>query len=384
MKSIQLSALLLLLFSSRNLAISQPIKSPKASSAHQFYLGADLSYVNEMEDCGGWWSIKGAKKDPYALFADAGCSIVRVRIWNHADWTKYSNLEDVKKTIRRSKDQKMRTLLDFHYSDNWADPGHQTIPKAWKEIMEPKILADSVFAFTYNTLMALAADGLLPDLVQVGNEINSEVMQYSEKSEGKINWERNVTLLNSGLSAVNQVSKKTKKPIGTMLHIAQPDEAFAWFSAAKQHGIKPYDWIGLSYYTQWSKFDLAQLKAEIQKLKTTFKKRVMVVEAGYPFTLENADQANNLYDTTSQLHGYTISPAEQRRFMIDMTKAVISGGGEGVIYWEPAWISTNCKTQWAVGSHCDNATFFDPANKNEALPVFDFFNEALYKKPKPK
>lgn len=105
----------------------------------------------------------------------------------------------------------------------------------------------------------------------------------------------------------------------------------------------------------------------------------MVVEAGYPFTLENADAANNLYDTTSQLPGYSISPSEQKRFMIDMTKAVISGGGEGVIYWEPAWISSQCKTQWATGSHCDNAIFFDPANGNEALPVFDFFKEELYK-----
>lgn len=357
---------------------AQNIPSQKAVTKPKFYLGADLSYVNEMEDCGGKWRVNGTEKDVYQLFADKGCSIVRVRIWHHAGWTKYSNLADVNETIRRSKAHKMRILLDFHYSDNWTDPAHQTLPKAWKEISDPHILGDSVYRYTYNTLMTLAAQDLLPDLVQVGNEINSEVMQYTEKAATTIDWSRNVALLNRGLEAVQQASKETKTPIGTMLHIAQPDEAFSWFEKATKNGIGYFDWIGLSYYTQWSKFDLAQLKTEIQKMKSTFKKRVMVVEAGYPFTLENADNANNLYDTTSQLPGYSICPSDQRRFMIDMTKAVISAGGEGVIYWEPAWISTPCKTQWATGSHCDNATFFDPAKGNEALPVFDFFKESHY------
>jgi arabinogalactan endo-1,4-beta-galactosidase len=126
---------------------------------------------------------------------------------------------------------------------------------------------------------------------------------------------------------------------------------------------------------------MKQLGAEINKLRTTFGKRLMIVEAGYPNTLVNADGANKMLDTVSQLPGYSVSVEDQKRFMIDLTKTVIENGGEGVIYWEPAWISTTCKTLWATGSHWDNAIFFDPRNNNEALPVFDYFNEALYKKP---
>lgn len=345
---------------------------------NRFWLGADLSYVNELEDCKGKWLDNQIARDPFVLFSDKGCSVVRVRIWHNPKWTHYSTLQDVKKTIRRSKKLKMRVLLDIHYSDTWADPGHQEIPHAWKGINDLTILGDSVFNYTYSILNELGGEDLNPDIVQVGNEINTEVMQSTEKASPKINWKRNAYLLNRGLSAVTEFSKKTRKPIETMLHIAQPDSAFLWFEIASKNGVSTFDWIGLSYYSQWSKFDLHQLGAEIKRLKINFKKRVMVVEAGYPFSLVNIDSADNIFDTTSQLPGYQISKIDQRRFMVDMTKTVLKNGGEGVIYWEPAWISTPCRTKWGKGSHYENAIFFDPEKGNEALPVFDFFDESNY------
>jgi len=348
-----------------------PVFNPK------FYLGADFSYVNEMENCGAAYNENGINKDPYLLFAAKGASIARFRLWHNPAWTQYSNLADVKKGIQRARAKKMRILLDFHYSDTWTDPARQNIPLAWKNIKNVKILGDSLFNYTKRTLLELNAEGLLPELVQVGNEINAEILQYTEPAVYPINWPRNVILLNRGIEAVKLVAQETGKPIGTILHIAQPENADFWFTEAKARGISNYDWIGLSYYSQWSTFDLPKLGFEIQKLKTKFGKRVMVVECGYPFSLHNIDQANNMLDTISQLPGFTVSPEEQKRFMIEMTKTVINSGGEGVIYWEPAWISTNCSTQWGKGSHWDNATFFDQYSTN-ALPVFEFLNEKNY------
>jgi arabinogalactan endo-1,4-beta-galactosidase len=98
-----------------------------------FYLGADLSYVNEMEDCGAVYkNSSNQEADVFDIFETAGANLVRVRLWHNPTWTNYSNLEDVKKTIRRAKDNNMAVLLDFHYSDTWADPSKQEIPLAWE------------------------------------------------------------------------------------------------------------------------------------------------------------------------------------------------------------------------------------------------------------
>ena len=90
------------------------------------YLGGDLSYVNEMEDCGAVYRDGGKRVDPFQLLAQKGGNTVRVRLWNNATWTKYSNYPDVLKTIRRAKAAGLQVLLDFHYSDDWAD-GHQDL-----------------------------------------------------------------------------------------------------------------------------------------------------------------------------------------------------------------------------------------------------------------
>ena len=97
----------------------------------RYYLGADLSYVNELEDCGVTYRNGGKPADAFALLSSRGANLVRVRLWNDARWTRYSNLADVKKTIRRARRAGMQALLDFHYSDDWADGEKQIVPKAW-------------------------------------------------------------------------------------------------------------------------------------------------------------------------------------------------------------------------------------------------------------
>jgi arabinogalactan endo-1,4-beta-galactosidase len=351
---------------------------PNAKNA--IVLGGDLSYVNEVEDAGAKYQRNNSSVDPYALFAEKGCNLVRLRLWHTPSINRYSGLEDVKKSIRRAKAANMKVLLDFHYSDIWADPGRQNIPKAWSTITDLNVLGDSLYGYTLNTLLTLNKEGLLPEMVQVGNEINSEILQPEDKAKPIIDWKRNAFLLNKGIAAVREASSKSSKKIEVMLHIAQPENAIKWFADASANGIEPYDWIGISYYPLWSTVKTKDLPYFINNLVTTHKKQLMVVETAYPHTLANADPANNILDDKALVPGYPATPAGQKQYMIDLVKLVIQGGGAGLVYWEPAWISSSAKTPWGQGSHWDNATFFDAANKNEALPVFDFFNQSNYSK----
>jgi arabinogalactan endo-1,4-beta-galactosidase len=160
-----------------------------------------------------------------------------------------------------------------------------------------------------------------------------------------------------------------------MLHIAQPENADDWFPKAAAAGIGGYDQIGLSYYSKWSTRSMAQLGQTIETLHHSYGVDVMVVETAYPFTLDNADQAPNLLGEDSLVAGYPASPEGQKRYLHDLTQLVMDHGGNGVVYWEPAWVSTGCKTPWATGSAWDNATFFDFRQSNRVLPGIDFMTD---------
>lgn len=357
-----LSILFLLNFNSCGDTASTPIdeNTDETQETIKFYYGADLSYVNEMIDCGATYkNSEGVVMDPYKIFSSAGTNLVRVRLWNNPTWTNYSNFEDVKLTISRAKSQKMKVLLDFHYSDTWADPGKQEIPAAWlSNIDNTTVLSELLYNFTFETLTKLAQENLLPEMVQVGNEINAMILQQGEL-KWPINWERNTTLINSGIKAVRDVSARKGKKIEVMLHIAQPENALWWFSDATKNGITDFDWIGLSYYPIWSEYKLNNLATPLKTLIGTYKKRLMIVETAYPFTLENADSANNILDNSALVTGYPASEVGQLNYLIKLKDIVKSAGGEGIVYWEPAWVSTNCSTLWGKGSHWENAALFN-------------------------
>ena len=348
-----------------------------------FFTGADLSYVNEMEDCGGTYLDRGKKKDPFEIFASYGTDIVRVRLWHNASWTKYSNFEDVTKTIKRAKANKMRVLLDFHYSDTWTDPQRQEIPAAWKDIQTTPELAKALYDYTQDTLQKLNALDLVPNMVQVGNETNVEIMQPKDKTTGEhMNWERNAALLNSGIKAVRDFSEKNHKKIAIVLHIAQPENGLWWFPEAAKHGISDFDVMGLSYYPQWSKYKVNASEGNpgigdaIRELTKSQGKPVMVVETGYAWTMENFDKADNVMWKDSVLPQFPATPNGQLDYLLALSKSIRDAGGIGLIYWEPAWITTKCKTQWGTGSHWENGAFFDASKKNTTLPAFNFFREA--------
>jgi arabinogalactan endo-1,4-beta-galactosidase len=326
-----------------------------------FYRGGDLSYVNEMEDCSAlYYTKEGVQQDPYAIFAEAGTDLVRLRLWHNPDWTDYSNFADVKRSIARAKALDMKVLLDFHYSDDWADPGVQHVPAAWLPVVDNiASLGDSVYNYTFSILEALDAEGLLPDIVQVGNETNIEILQDPDRTYNIINWSRNAYLLNKGLQAVRDAADQFEATIESMLHIAQPENAEWFFRESRQNGVTDFDWIGLSYYPLWSNVALNDLGTLFESIKSTHNKRVMIVETAYPFTLENNDAAGNILGTDAVIPGYAISPLGQLDFLQELERQIIQGGGEGLIYWEPAWVSNTCSTRWGDGSHWDNATLFD-------------------------
>jgi arabinogalactan endo-1,4-beta-galactosidase len=316
-------------------------------------LGVDLSYVNELEDCGATYR-DDALDDPFAILSARGANLVRARLWNDPDWTEYSTLDDVIRTFERAGEHGMRTLLDFHYSDEWADPSRQSPPAAWAAITDIDELAATLGDYTAATLHELDAAGVLPDVVQIGNEINSGLVNGAVG----LDWDHELPLLEAGLAAVRSVSRSTGRDIDVVLHVAQPENALDWFEQAAAVGLTDFDVIGLSYYPQWSGFSPAELGSAVRTLSNSYGKDVLVVETGYPWTSGDAgDTADNVLDLP--LGGYGVSPAGQAQFMTDLTSIVVANGGLGTVYWEPAWLSTACPTRWGQGSHWENATLFD-------------------------
>ena len=325
-----------------------------------FYYGADLSYVNEMEDCGAIYKdANGTIKDVYQIFSDNGANLVRVRLWHNPSWTAYSNFNDVKKTIQRAKSKGLKVLLDFHYSDTWADPSKQEIPAAWVDhISNTPVLSQLLYDYTYDTLNQLDNYNALPDIVQVGNEINGMILQQGELV-WPIDWNRNAALINKGIKAVRDIASEKNTSIEVMLHIAQPENGIWWFEQAALNGVTDFDWIGLSYYPNWSTFNLTEVQTPLNDLISTYDKKLMIVETAYPFTLDNLDPANNILGTEALTNGFPATQQGQLDYLNQLTTIIKNAGGKGLVYWEPAWVSTSCFTLWGQGSHWDNATLFD-------------------------
>ncbi len=339
-------------------------------AAQPFYLGADLSYVNEMEDCGVVYQDGGVAKDPYAIFADYGANLVRIRLWHTPNWydalnsgQRYSDLADVKKSIARAKQAGMAVLLDFHLSDTWADPGRQIVPAAWAGVVDQlPLLQDSLYNYVHGTMMELAAEDLLPTMVQVGNETNKGILQSAaaDAAGWALDWPRNAALFNRAIRAIRDVETATGQSIEIALHIAGPNNAGWLTDGFTEYGVTDYDVLGLSYYWAWHQpLTIAGTGDIITQLKTKLPgKDIMIFETGYIWTTASNDQANNIISSVQA--GYSpASPTNQRRWLIDLTKEVLARGGSGVVYWEPAWVSSDCFTQWGRGSHQEHATFFD-------------------------
>ncbi|MCF8247934.1 MAG: arabinogalactan endo-1,4-beta-galactosidase [Saprospiraceae bacterium] len=338
--------------------------------AQGFLFGNDLSYVNEMEDCGVVYKENGNPVDPYQLFADHNCGIARLRLWHTPTWyddlnsgQRYSDLADVRKSILRAKAAGMQVLLDFHLSDNWADPSKQRAPAAWEGVVDNlPLLKDSLYNYISQTLLSLHADGLLPDMVQIGNETNKGILLSPSQDSGPwvLDWPRNAALFKRAIEAVRGVETQTGQSIKVALHMAGPADTGWLMQGFWSNGVTDFDVIGMSYYWAWHKpTDIADAGNIVAQLKQTYPgKQVMIFETGYIWTNQSNDSAGNIISETHPNYS-PASPENQRKWLVDMTQEVINKGASGVMYWEPAWVSSTCWTQWGQGSHQEHATFFD-------------------------
>jgi arabinogalactan endo-1,4-beta-galactosidase len=342
-----------------------------------FYFGADLSYVNQILDHGGVYKDGGTIKSPYQIFKDHGANLVRVRLWHNPTWTKtvysppgqqlYNDLLDVEKAISLAKSQGMTVELDFHYSDAWADPGKQEAPNAWKGIRDINILKDSVYQYTLKTLQYLNSKNLMPDMVQIGNEINCGMFftnppaGFPTANSCNGDWLKLGEILNNAIRAVREVSAVSSVKSKILLHVADPKNVEWWFDNITSVGkVTDFDVIGFSYYPLWhTTISVGNLSDNIAKFKSKYNKKVMILETAYPWTISGNDSYNNSFGSQNSVTGYPFSIAGQFEMMKAITQEIKDGGGSGIIYWEPAWISSQMKDLWGTGSSWENATFFD-------------------------
>lgn len=269
-------------------------------------LGADISFLPELENRGVHFSDNKGERDAIDILKDHGFNYIRLRIFNNpardSGYSPGKGFCDLAHTLamaRRVRAAGMQLLLDFHYSDYWADPGKQFKPAAWRGLDFPT-LTDSVYAFTKRVIAALRSQGTLPDMVQIGNEINHGMIW----PEGSIRHPDSLALLiYAGIRGVKAVDPTC--PI--MLHIAlggQNDESHFFLDNMLQRGV-PFDVIGLSYYPRWHG-TLSDLKYNIDDLATQYGKDVIVVE-------------------------YT----QLKREVNDIAFSVPGGLGKGTCIWEP-------------------------------------------------
>lgn len=342
----------------------------------KFCMGADLSYVNEIEDHGGVYRDSGKVVDPYRIFKNHGCNLVRIRLWNDPKWTKeiygtdgtqmYCDLADVEKSIRRAKSLGMGVNLDFHYSDTWADPSHQDVPSGWLAIQSLQILKDSVYQFTYRTLKYLDNQGLMPEMVQVGNEINCGLLRTSAPASFPAlnacdgNWLALGEVLNTGIKAVRDVSAESDTKTQIILHIAEPRYVEWWFDQViQQANVTDFDIVGFSYYPLLHiETPLANIGTAITRFKNRYQRKVMIVETAYPWTAQGNDNYTNLFGTQSPVENYPFTEDGQYRYYVALAEKVVKSGGDGIMVWEPAWICSAMKTPWGQGSAWENTTFF--------------------------
>jgi arabinogalactan endo-1,4-beta-galactosidase len=344
-----------------------------------FYFGADLSYANQILDHGGVYKDNGTSSNPYKIFQEHGANVARFRLWHSPTWTNevygaagtqlYNDLADVEKAIALAKEQGLSVLLDFHYSDTWADPGKQEIPLAWRNIKDIGVLKDSIYQYTKDVLQYLDAKSLMPELVQIGNETNCGTL-YTNAPAGfpacnvcNGEWAKMGVVVNSAIQAVKDVSGNSSIKTKIILHVADPKNVVWWFdnmTDVTKGNVKDFDIIGFSYYPLWhTTVPIAQISDQVFSFKNRYQKQVMILETAYPWTTAGDDNYNNQFGSQVPITGYPFTKQGQYDLMVKLTQEVKDGGGHGVFYWEPAWISSNMKDLWGTGSSWENNTFFD-------------------------
>ncbi len=313
--------------------------------------GADISSLLEIEKAGGKFYDRGKQEDLYVILARYGINYVRLRLWNDPysmEGIPYgagtNDLEAVKELAKRAKAHGMKVLLDYHYSDFWADPGKQIPPKAWQGKTVDG-LEKAVYDYTADTLEELESEGIVPDMVQVGNEVtNGLLWPYGRKPE----FENIARFISAGIRAVRKSAPAAK----IMLHLdngGRNDLYREWFDNYVRRG-EDFDIIGLSYYPFWHG-TMEALKNNMDDIAVRYGKDLVIAEVSMGFTMEDYASYEGL--APEERKGMATKPELAARIEHPMTvqgqcdflkdlfqiiDKVPDGHGKGFFYWEPAWI----------------------------------------------
>lgn len=325
----------------------------RLSLADDFIKGVDISsYVSQKESGVVYRDFDGNALDDagfFNLLKDSGVNWVRIRVWNNpydANGNGYGGgNNDVAKAKTMGKlatDAGLKVLIDFHYSDFWADPSKQKAPKAW-ENMSLSEKETAVYEYTYNSLMELYEAGVDVRMVQVGNETNNGIC-----GESTSNWSNVAAIYNAGSSAVRAYEEyafgtatEDGSEVMVALHFTEPHKGVQATFAKNlaDYGVD-YDIFATSYYPFWHG-TLENLNSVLSNIASTYGKKVMVAETSYAYTYEDGDgHENNVRASkASELTlNYNISMQGQANSLTDIMKTLDeTTGAIGMFYWEPAW-----------------------------------------------
>ena len=364
-----------------------------------FILGMDVSSLIAEEQSGvRYFDFDGEEKDLLEILAENGVTHIRVRVWNEPYDEEGRGFGggncDIDKALaigQRAAQYGLKLIVDFHYSDFWADPGKQMAPRAWAD-MDVETKAEALYAYTKESLQKLIDGGADIAMVQVGNETNGALC-------GEDRWSNIQLLMKAGSRAIREVCPQAL----VAMHFANPERSGSYANYAEylDYYKVDYDVFASSYYSFWhgTRQNLARVLGDIHQL---YGKKVMVMETSWPYTSEDSDfSGNNVGDGSGLQLDYPFTVQAQANSVRDVADTVAHiPGGIGLCYWEGAWISVGTESWeqnsplweqfgsgWASsyaaaydpddagkyygGCSWDNQTFFDPTGHPlESLRVF--------------
>ena len=320
--------------------------------AADYAIGADLSFLRQAEERGMVFRDNGVAKPGLQIFKDHGYNWIRLRLFH----TPRRLPNDLDYTIAAAKDAKQlgfKFLLNFHYSDTWADPGKQFIPKAWEGKSHAE-LVQAVREYTRDTIATFREAGALPDMVQIGNEITPGMLW----PDGKLpdHWDNFAELVKAGINGVEAGRGDAPRP-RIMIHIDKGGnkKATKWFFDRLNSYDVPYDVIGQSFYPWWHGA-LLDLRENLIFMAEEYQKDIILVETAYNWRpAEYKNKAAPFPET----------PQGQKEFLEEVNRIVLStprNRGIGIFWWEPA-----------VAGPLGRRSFFD--DDGNALPVITVFDK---------
>jgi arabinogalactan endo-1,4-beta-galactosidase len=327
-----------------------PLALPLVKAA-DYAIGADLSFLKQAEDKGTHFKLDGKPEPGLQIFKDHGYNWIRLRLF-HTPTDLPNNLEYTIALAKSAKQMGYKFLLDYHYSDTWADPGKQYTPKAWAA-MSHEQLVQAVFEYTRDTVAAFRDAGALPDMVQPGNEITNGMMW----PDGRLpqNWDHFAALIKAGINGVNAGVGDHARP-RIMIHIdrgADKVKTKAFFDRLMSYGVE-FDVIGQSYYPWWHG-SLNDLRENLIFMAHEYRKPIIVVETAYNWTPG---------EYTKRPGPFPESPEGQRQFLDEVNRVIEEtpdGLGAGVFWWEPA----------VTGALMRRGMFDSDSNALPVITVFD-------------